>query len=88
MMGLKIWRIWQEVNRGYDTYDSAVVVAESEEQARNTVFWFTNPPTPVYAGIDLRDREWCQPEHVQAECIGEARDGLQAGVIVASFNAG
>ena len=33
-MGLKLYRISQTVNTGYDTYDSAVVVAESEDAAR------------------------------------------------------
>jgi hypothetical protein len=31
---LKIYKIWQTVNKWYDTYDSAIVVAESEEEAR------------------------------------------------------
>ena len=33
-MGLKLYRISQAVNTEYDTYDSAVVVAENEEDAR------------------------------------------------------
>ena len=32
-MGLKLYRISQAVNTEYDTYDSAVVVAESEDAA-------------------------------------------------------
>jgi hypothetical protein len=32
----KLYRIWQDVNINYDTYDEAVVCAESEEEARNT----------------------------------------------------
>jgi hypothetical protein len=31
---MNIYHISQSVNRGYDTYDSAVVTAESEEDAR------------------------------------------------------
>jgi hypothetical protein len=31
---MKLWLISQDVNTGYDTYDSAVVAAETEEQAR------------------------------------------------------
>ena len=31
---MKLWKIWQEVNNNYDTYDSAVVVADTEEVAR------------------------------------------------------
>lgn len=32
---MKLYRISQTVNSGYDTYDSAVVAAESEEDARH-----------------------------------------------------
>lgn len=31
---MNIYLIWQTVNRGYDTYDSVVVCAESEEDAK------------------------------------------------------
>ena len=32
---MNIYKIYQTVNKNYDTYDSAVVIAEDEEQARN-----------------------------------------------------
>jgi hypothetical protein len=32
----KLYRIWQIKNSGYDTYDSAIVCAETEEEAKNT----------------------------------------------------
>ena len=34
-MGLKLYRVWQEANQGYDTFDSAVVCAEDEDGARS-----------------------------------------------------
>ena len=30
---MKLWKIYQDVNTGYDTYDSAVVVAATIEEA-------------------------------------------------------
>lgn len=33
---MKLWLIQQTANEGYDTYDSAVVAAETEEDARRT----------------------------------------------------
>lgn len=78
---MKLWRIWQTVNDGYDTYDSAVVAAETENDARkiNPCAW---PPSGP-------DECWAMPEHVSAQYIGEAAPGIEAGrVIVASFNAG
>ena len=33
---MKLYRISQEVNTGYDTYSDAIVCAENEEEARKT----------------------------------------------------
>jgi hypothetical protein len=72
---LKLWRISQEVNQGWDTYDSAVVCASTEAEAR------IMQPSSFGSG-------WCAPEHVKVELIGKAAKGIGPGVIVASFNAG
>lgn len=79
---MNLYRIWQDVNNGYGTYDSAVVAAKDEEAARNTVIYFRGEQ------FDWRDDEWCAPEHVQVALIGEAASGIEAGVILSSFNAG
>ena len=70
----KLYKIWQKVNNGYDTYDSAVVCAESKEEARNT------PLGTEYS--------WASPEYVKVKEIGIANDDIKKGVIVASYNAG
>lgn len=48
---MKLFKIWQTENNGYDTYDSAVVAAESEEDAVNI-----NPATypNEYSWVTLR----------------------------------
>ena len=69
---MKLWRISQDINNGYDTFDSAVVAANNEKAARETEFGYG----------------WCSSEHVKAEHIGEAKRGTKPGIIVASFNAG
>lgn len=74
---LKLWKISQDVNHDWDTFDSAVVAAETEDEARNT--------SP--AGADWR-RAWAPPEKVTVEYIGIAAEGIKPGVIVSSFNAG
>lgn len=78
---MKLWLIEQNQTTGYDTYDSAVVVAEDEEAARNV-----NPdgawgrPYPSWA---------LTPDNVAVHYIGEASPHLAVGEIVcASFNAG
>ena len=79
---MKLWLISQDHNRGYDTYDCAVVIAETEQEARR---------------IDLGGEQlWALPEHVKVKYIGEATEGLKGelatgdneAVICASFNAG
>jgi hypothetical protein len=77
---MKLFHISQTENNNYDTFDSAVVAAESEDAARNTV-----PGKPF--GHSWTD--WCStPELVTVCYIGEAAEGTPAGVICASFNAG
>ena len=68
-----LYQIWQDVNTGYDTYDSAVVCADNEEEARNT---------------ELGERAWTSPENVQVKKIGKADKHQAKGIVVASFNAG
>ena len=80
---MKLWRISQHENGGYDTYDNAVVAAETEGQAR-----LTHPGDMIWNG-ETRDYDtWCSAKHVKVELIGEAVEGTEAGVICASFNAG
>lgn len=78
---MNLYKISQNVSQGYDKYDSAVVAAESEEQARNT------HPTGTWDN-ERRYSEWAEPSQVTVELIGVATTGVEAGVIVASFNAG
>jgi hypothetical protein len=80
-MTLKLYLISQTVNRGWDTYDSAVVVAETEEQAKHF-----HP-----SGGHWDDDDWTSPDNVQVVLLSENVSGdLQAGhqVVCASFNAG
>jgi hypothetical protein len=53
----------QNQNNGYDTYDSAVVAAESEEAARST---------NTIDGVTVK-------------LLGEAKEGTEAGIILASL---
>lgn len=76
---MKLWLIKQDFNSGWDTYDSAVVAAETEDDARR-----------IHPSGNDGDRmgTWCDPEHVSARAIGDATTGTSRGVILASFNAG
>lgn len=76
---MKLWKISQKERNYYDTYDSAVVAAETEEMARNI-----NPACDGW-----HSDAWCSgPEKVTVVLLGEAKDGTVAGAIVSSYNAG
>jgi len=79
---VNLYLISQSVNNDYDTYDSAVVAAETELAARATHPNGDDDPPPYLVGC------WAQPEDVKVTLVGVAVEGTEAGVICASFNAG
>jgi len=83
---LRLYKIWQTRNRGYETYDSAVVIAESKEDAR-----LMHP----LDGHDIRrDRgrknwDWVTNlRYVRVKLIGYASKGSKRSIVVASFHSG
>lgn len=86
---LSIFRISQTTNNEYDSFDSAVVVAEPSDQAKTI-----HPngrdaiPKPVDCWTHIGD--WVNdPSLVHAEYIGQASASYKEPcVICASFNAG
>jgi hypothetical protein len=80
---MNLYKISQSKNVGYDTYDSAVVAAETEEAAR-----LINPSG--YSDSDYwAESVWVKDlNNVSVQFIGVAAVGIASGVIVASFNAG
>jgi hypothetical protein len=78
---MNLYKIFQTVNNDYDTFDAAIVAAESPEDAR-TINPDISPNDPWPTGA------WCAIEDVQVERIGKAAEGITKGIILASFNAG
>jgi len=79
---MNLYLLTQNVNRGYDTHDSIVVAALDEEQARNTQPWGNTEWGNTYSS-------WAyNPDDVKVSLIGKATEKIEAGVILASFNAG
>lgn len=79
---MNLYLISQNFNRGYDTYDSAVVIAEDEDTARKM------SPSNGDEYTHTAYSPWAPSELVNVELLGAAKDGSNRGVVCASFNAG
>jgi hypothetical protein len=96
---MKLWLISQDVNNNYDTYDSAVVAAETEEEARNIYpdNWDSNPKR--WNGskwlwyledgrvLDYSSTSWTSPDNVSVQFLADGYNG-PSGTVCGSFNAG
>ena len=94
---MNIYLVEQDVNNGYDTYDSFVVVAENEEIAKHTspsslYVWKNEEWNFCYSDGTCEPSSqlyWCLPSDVKVTLIGEAdRNYTETTVLLASFNAG
>lgn len=77
----KIFLVSQNVNDGYDTYDSFVIACDDEDQAKNT------PPYGEQFDSDCCST-WTHPDNVEVKLIGVTDLYNENTVICASFNAG
>lgn len=78
---MKLYVISQEENNDSDTFDSMVVAAETPTKARMIHPYDTWDPDDYSV--------WAtDPKNVTVKYIGEAKQGTQEGIIVASFNSG
>ena len=93
---LNLYLISQSVNNDYDTYDSAVVAAKSEEEARliypadNDKRWNGSKwRWHLEDGrvIDSFHYSWVIPECVSVQFLAAGYEG-PAGTVLASFNEG
>ena len=84
---MNLYLITQTENTGYDTADSAVVVAFSEQEAKKI-----NPRYGSwhYCAQQGENASWAtSPDNVKAEYIGASWGPRYAGdVVLCSFNAG
>lgn len=77
---MNLYLLIQDVESGYDTYDSCVVAAETPEDAVTI-----NPSGDWRASYP----SWAhRPDQVHCQLIGVAIEGTERGEILSSFNAG
>lgn len=87
----KIYKLSQNVNNGWNTYDSCVVVAENEDQAKSIHPNGISVTRDCDGGYEsYYDPVWAVREDVKVEEIGRAEPKKydKPQVIVASFNTG
>jgi len=85
---MNLYLIRQKQNNGYDTFDSAVVCAESEEAAARI-----HPSG--YSDDWAKEGDWedsyscwaSHPSQVKVKLLGVASPAIERGIICASFNA-
>jgi hypothetical protein len=98
---LFLWKLSQDENNDYETYDSAVVVSDSREAASkihpagpmvdsdrlewNGIVWTWGDGGQSF-GMD----NWAEPSKVKVVLLGEVTQGLfkEGDVICSSYNAG
>lgn len=81
---MNIYLLTQEKKNNYDTYDSCVVIAESENAARNM-----HPSNGSSLAENPLDKTWVSdPNDVNVTLIGRAINKHVREVVCASFNAG
>ena len=77
---MKLYLLTQNKYTDYGTFDSCVVAAESEENAREI--------RPTLGGYLYNDEWPSDTSVVKVTYLGEAVDESFSGIICASFNAG
>ena len=82
---MNLYLLSQAHNGGHDTYDSCVVCAASEAEAR-LIHPQEQQAVDYDRAWDLYD--WVQPDQVTVMLVGVADAAIPTGVVCASYNAG
>jgi hypothetical protein len=74
---MKLFKLYQTVNSGYNTYDSMVIAAETDTEA-------------IEISMEYASKyEWVSNVgDIVVEYLGEAQPDIKVDVIISSFNAG
>ena len=79
---MKLFKIYQDINTDYDTFDSAVVVANSAEEAQNI------HPSGGSGSFDMYVNWVSRPDLVEliylGEVVGELDEDIYPGAIICS----
>lgn len=94
-----IYKVSQNVNNSWDTYDSMIVVADNIEEASKlspstNYVWSDEKESWMFVYFDgtmskeYKIYSWCLPHETTVELIGVTDLYSESKVLLASFNAG
>ena len=86
---MNIYKLTQKINTWYDTYDSIIVYAENEEEAKKISpnDWETPTKEQFFSARSWEFTTWGYKEAIEVEFLGIASDYNSSWIILASFNA-
>ena len=81
---MNLYLLEQNVNSGYDTYDSTIVAANTEEEAKEIHPGIHNKDIIYSDDLSIYDwaYDWCKPKDVKVTYIGAAKPGTNKGVML------
>jgi len=89
---MNIYKIWQELDCGYGKFDSAVVAAENEDDAKSIHPDGSDEIVPSDLGLDPYGHEkytdWAVLRDIRVKFLGVADISIPRGVIVSSNTGG
>jgi len=87
---MNLYLLTQTVNTGWDTYDSCVVAAETEVDAKyiHPSDYKNDPDENWWEEESNWYDDWASPNKITITLIGLAVEGTNQGIICSSFNAG
>jgi hypothetical protein len=78
---MNLYLVSQDLNDDYDTFDAVVVAADNEQDARKI--------HPSELEWDSYSNDWVHISDIDklnVELLGTAAEGVEAGVVLASYN--
>jgi len=78
-----LYKISQSQDNGYDTFSSAIVIAESIESAREMI-----PNFKTFNLVREDHDGWADKAHVEVQLLGVASQGSLRSLVLSSFRAG
>ncbi len=80
---MNLYKLSQDENNGWDTYDSCIVAADTPNEAAQI-----HPCEWIPDGAWNSDTWANKSEDVTVDLIGVAASNIETGIIISSFNAG